>query len=492
MPLYPVLLALAFVFAAFADADVSVHAALRSFAIVIIGSAVLTALLVLALGPLRGGLASAAVILIGRSSTIEQAGLAAVLVALGVAVLLLVRRMWPNAEPVQRPTVTLNVLGLLLLASSVLTPALDGRLESIGLQQGAEPETLEPTNADAGARPPDIYVLLLDGYPRADTSQRLFGFDNADFLQDLRAMGFEIADGASANYMYTGLTLTSMQHDAYVDEIPDLDPVPIPFGTSLRAAINDNPVWDALRERGYVIATAKPPWENEAMRGADVFCGESTNDFEVFLVRQTLFGRALEAAWPSFQADVHRAAVDEAFDCLGRMSSATTAPKLVFIHVGSPHLPIVFEADGSPADASLFEDTRQALPLSDDEFAAAYVAQLEYLNERVLDAVTPLAARSDQPVVIVMSDHGSESRLDWTDTSRSDMAERFGILFASLTPRHPGLYDCQVTPIEVYPALLSAYLGESMSNPAPRYFYSAADAKLELSPIEDPDGNANC
>ena len=66
----------------------------------------------------------------------------------------------------------------------------------------------------------------------------------------------------ASNYMYTELTLASLFHMQYVDDIPDREAVQVPYGLSLRSTINSNPVWDELRSRGYVIATALSPWEN--------------------------------------------------------------------------------------------------------------------------------------------------------------------------------------------------------------------------------------
>ena len=104
-------------------------------------------------------------------------------------------------------------------------------------------------------------VLLLDGYPRADWYGRLFGGDNSAFLDGLEARGFSVADESTSNYMFTQLTLASMFHMRPVPEIPELEPVlngSMHGHPRLRNTINDNPVFDFLRDRGYRIVTFGP------------------------------------------------------------------------------------------------------------------------------------------------------------------------------------------------------------------------------------------
>lgn len=335
--------------------------------------------------------------------------------------------------------------------------------------------------------PPDIYVILLDGYPRADTLARLFDYDNTPFLDELRHRGFDVSAEATSNYMYTDLTLTSMFHMEYVDTIADRNEVSAPYGVSLRYAINNNPVWDDLRSRGYLVAATKAPWEEVALRSADVLCGVAPNDFELFLVRTTFAGHVLAMADPAIEADGHRAAVDEAFDCLGRMDEPTTQPKLVFVHVGSPHLPVVFTANGDAAPRDVFGYTAADPVAPRAAFEAAYLDQIEYLNGRVLASLTSLTQRADDPVVILMSDHGSEMGLDWGNARASDLRERFSSFFAARTPGHPFLFGQEPTPVQVFPTLLDAYLSEEVRIPQARYFVSTKQDELSLTEIPRPD-----
>ena len=57
---------------------------------------------------------------------------------------------------------------------------------------------------------PNIIHIVLDGYSRADVLQELYDFDNAEFLNSLRALGFTIVDDATVPYGQTLLTMNSV------------------------------------------------------------------------------------------------------------------------------------------------------------------------------------------------------------------------------------------------------------------------------------------
>ena len=487
LPIYPVVIAIAFVTATYFDADVSIHASIRPMVLALGASAVLTLLAITVAGPTRGPIAVTVAILVVRSGDVLHAAAAILLVILSTGAWVLAGRLGRPGSHIGNPTLLLNALSAFLVVGIGIGAFVSGAIWRIDLEQGGSfANGLTAASAPSHAQP-DIYLILLDGYPRADTLERLFDFDNAPFIDELRNRGFDVAEGSSSNYMYTSMTLASMLHMAYLQDIPRASLAATPYGVSLRSYINDNPVWTRLRALGYQIAANQAPWENVAMRNADLFCGDEVNDFELYLLRTTLIGPFVDLLNPSFQGDQHRALIDQAFGCLEQASVPTTTPKLVFTHVGGPHLPIVFTASGEPASHDLFGHTAQELPVTPARFQAGYTAEVEYLNGQVLTAIDRLLQRPDEPIVIVWSDHGSESHLNWADAARSDLAERFGNLFAARTPSHPTLFAGDATPVNLFATLFNGYYGTELTILANRHFVSPAEDKLEFSEVPDPD-----
>jgi len=487
VPVYPVAFALAFVVGAFFESDISIHAAIRPFLIVLVAGSLLTVLAVVTLGSTRGPVGLTLAILVARTVDARHLITAGLLLVIFVATWMVARRFQKIRSRLDRPTALLNLVSAFLMLAIFVSAALSGALWRIDLTQGRPlPGALGPA-VDVHRDRPDIYLILLDGYPRADTLTRLFDADNAPFVQHLRDRGFDVADASSSNYMYTAMSLASMLHMNYVQDLSDGAVVSTPYGASLRMDINHNPVWTRLRALGYEIVANQAPWENVAMRQSDLFCGGEVNDLELYLLRTTLIGSVVNLFDPSFVADQHRAAIKLAFDCLGKASAPTTSPRAVFIHVGGPHLPIVFDASGGPAALDVFGDTAHELAVPHDRFVSAYVAEVEYLNRRVLEAVDELLRRPDHPIIVVWSDHGSESRLDAHDAMKSDFAERFSNFFAARAPGMPRLFPADITPVNIFPTLFNAYFGTDLPLRVPRQFVSSADEKLNFTEVPDPD-----
>jgi len=81
-----------------------------------------------------------------------------------------------------------------------------------------------PEYAVEGEGGPNIYVIMLDGYPREDTLLETFGFDNSEFLEELRHLDLDVSSDARANYNKTWPALAAMFNGKYADEmLPDGD-----------------------------------------------------------------------------------------------------------------------------------------------------------------------------------------------------------------------------------------------------------------------------
>ena len=62
---------------------------------------------------------------------------------------------------------------------------------------------------DASREGPDIYAILLDGYPRADVLAHAFDIDNGPFVGALEERGFAVAGASHSDYIWTHTTVPS-------------------------------------------------------------------------------------------------------------------------------------------------------------------------------------------------------------------------------------------------------------------------------------------
>jgi hypothetical protein len=338
---------------------------------------------------------------------------------------------------------------------------------------------------------PDIYVILLDGYPRTDVLRRRFGIDNAAFLRALGDLGFDVGIDNHSNYTFTQLTLASMFQMRQLADVPELAPlIDQPGGhvNAMRDALIDSPGFATLRAAGYQIVVTQPGYEHVALRAAAdrVLEQGEMNDLERDVLKRTWLLDPLGALMPTLYTQSPRDRIVHAFDDLAQLpTEERTEPIFAWIHVPAPHLPLVIDADGRPLELGVrrFDaHDAQGFGMTKAQFAGAYAGEISYLDARVLTAVRALQAPSEQPapVILVMSDHGYGHDF-------ADVQARLSNLFAAYTPRAPGLFNDTKTLVNVLPTLFNRFLGTDFPRSADQFFLSPSVTDLlELTEVSNP------
>jgi hypothetical protein len=493
VPWHPVLLAAVIVIAFWMDAVVSPYPAIRPLVVAVVATAALTILAGLVLRNRHAG-AVAVTGIIGLLYTKHLVRLVADvapgmpplvlvlwLVAMALVVLLATRLVLRSTSGWRWPDATwlLNRVALVLLLATLLGGLVTGAFARgvAQLRQGAS----LPTGASAApVEGPDIYVVLLDGYPRADVLRHAFDFENGAFIGELEARGFEVADQAHSDYLWTHVSLASLLNMAYVEQIEILKPVVAGQAATyprVTDAVNHNPVFAIARQQGYKIVAVSGGFDQLTPREADVFLDTGQlNEFEVKLLNSTFLGQVFSTAAPTFASGQHGDRIRDSLRALAEVARAPrSAPRLVIAHVPSPHQPTVFRRDGSvlpvPVDDAFYADSAAQKGQSVEDFAANYRDHLSYLNQLVIGTLDDvLAASPEPPIIVFVADHGSASRVDWNATQPSDadpavLLERTGILFAALTPDHTDAFPEDVSPVNVFRYLFDAYF-ETQLGPA--------------------------
>ena len=473
VPWYPVVIAATIVIAAYVDVDVHAAALLRPLVVVVVGTLVVQVVLTLLLRDSdRAAIGMTLLLVLLKVPDIARLALALVLVAAIGAAIVLYARMHRRRPTVAAFNRVAAPASMLLLLSTLVTGVASGTVARTIADLSSPPRARALMQQQPAL---NIHLLMLDGYPRADTLQRVFGYDNGPFLRALERRGFEIAANSWSNYMWTEMTLSSMLHMQYVET-----------GTepSARRRIADNPVFDTLRRNGYRIAANVAPWESVRLRSADEVCGDGDiTEFEVLLLESSAarpINRALE---PAFILDRHRRHVESAFACLHDIDPGSTR-LFTLTHVPSPHFPVAFRSDGSPID-TYFRGNQNTFP-SIGELKDAYLGQLRYINARALEVIAHLVEVDPEAAIVVMSDHGSEAHMDWNDAARGDLDERFGILFATRTPGRSCVFAASSSPVNLFPQLFNEYLGTHAPLSPDRAFVSQISEQSAVTEIQLP------
>lgn len=460
VPLYPAAIVSAFILVSWGHAGLSLFLVLRPLLVAVGCTLGLTLMLAAVFGDRdRAGLVTAAMILMVLSIDDRTAALVAV-----VVIVLSVEGVWHRGRSfamARLATRLLTIISAVLMLAVVLDLANAGTWGDVGADLTRPPL---PAVGPATSEAPDIYVFLLDGYPGDRAASRATAFDADAFPAALERRGFDVTRDSYSNYLQTPLTLASMLTMRHLVDIPALAP---PHGPSardlrrLRAVLDDAPAFAELRAAGYTVTVVDPGYAHTELRRVDRFIPQpGPAELSLVLLKNTRLHRVIEAVAPGTMNGLARGRIEDAFSAAERIGAETSSgPRLVFVHVPAPHPPWVFEADGrprNPTNATFAGELDGTVQAGLD----AGFAQATYVGDRTISAIDSILGHADRPAaIVVMSDHGPTGGDSTTAPLSSDVETRASNFMAALTPGHPGLIGKRLTPVNLFPVLMDAYLG---------------------------------
>jgi hypothetical protein len=352
-----------------------------------------------------------------------------------------------------------------------------------------------PVPTAAAANLPDIYYIILDGYGRSDSLKTFYDFDNTPFLRALEERGFYVARHSRANYAQTGDSLPTSLNMNYLDVLLRERGQTENLFETQRRMIDENAVAACLRQRGYRYVYL---WTGNDVTRVDTADLELDSDsltppstFEAQVLGLSALGAAPQPAITgAFAGDYerHRGYILTAFHNLN-VVARLPYPKFVFAHISAPHPPFVFGPNGEAVNPRYpYTENDGSLLLgriTRQQYRSGYVAQLRYVNRRVLEAVDAIIRQSHRPpIMILQGDHGSRMNLDWSSQAKTDLREPFSILNAYLVPprvrRH--LYD-SITPVNSFRIMLTSLFGANYPPLPDRSFFATPDHPLRFTEV---------
>jgi hypothetical protein len=344
----------------------------------------------------------------------------------------------------------------------------------------SQPVGNRPAAGSASSGGPDIYLIVLDEYANSAVLKEVFGFDNREFEDSLRHLGFTIPQLVRSNYVHTLLSIPSLLNFSHLTRLTaELGPRATD-PTLPDYLVENNRTAAFLRERGYKflffpsqwwISTARnrnADWEFHPWTGFNLFREATRSDLRRFLVRSTLLDFVTRGnhAW---DAEHVRRTLAE----LERVPERQE-PTLAFAHILNPHSPYVFTADCRDLNGN-------AAGTISSPKEHPYVGQIQCLNRMVLRLVGSLIQNSPEPpIILLQGDHGSNllrysSAESASAVSPAQARERFGAFGAYYLPRGGGrLFADTVTVVNVLRKVLNHYFDAGLP-PAPDQLYMSLE-----------------
>lgn len=270
---------------------------------------------------------------------------------------------------------------------------------------------------------PDIYVLALDGYPRADVLREAFQFDNAPFLDALAAQG--MGDAGVVETVYTE-PVQALAACFNLAPVSTWLPETLPDNARahyIQRALDQGRLLPALRERGYksigfdpgIEALRPSPQFDRTLKPMTVL-----GEFERILCDRTIAARALQ--WYFYvryrnpvywQFEPTRRYVEFTLERWPRLASETSEqPRFMFAYVPVPEPPFLFREGGGRAYPYAIGPLDTARLFFDPQIhRRAFVDQVEFLNRQIVGAVREIQSNKKRPaLIVIMSLRGAALR----------------------------------------------------------------------------------
>ena len=343
---------------------------------------------------------------------------------------------------------------------------------------------------------PNIYLIIIDEYPRADVAKDIFGYDNSSFISALKKNHFLIAENSHNNYMYTASSIPSMLNFEYINYLADIYGRNSPDTKPLDDLFDDNRLFQFLKTADYTIVAYPSFYKTINYENPDISISGTG-----FIGRHSEFTEKLLNLTPYIALDKLNSLWDTrhykrekiALDTLPQMTEIAS-PHFVFVHLAGVHVPYVFNEDGSfTAYQNVFDENSKFEP---QEKLTALFNQTRYIEKRVLEAVDKILTQSKQPpIIVIISDHGIRHTFPEMVTNDQKIRSRFTNLCAVHLPGFESTqFDHDMTLVNLFRYILNHYFGTNLEILENRFYqgrlkhqYDNVEITEQISQIEMKD-----
>jgi hypothetical protein len=283
-------------------------------------------------------------------------------------------------------------------ANHPLVASSDSRLWSTALQK--------PVQVRA-ARLPDIYFVIPDDYARPDVLKHYFHYNDAGFLRRLRQRGFVVSDQARSPYSDSEMNIAAALNMDYLGGLARILGKNSQDVRPVRRLIADNRASRLLKSLGYRYVHLDTDEVTFPVGNPHISPLAAPDSFPNLWLRNSvlrLLGGTLGFN-ASATGERFRKSIRSMFSRLAAVPG-DPGPKFVVFHTLLPHDPYIYGAEGQPVT---FPDSSDQAPGSKLGMRY-YLAQLRFLNRKLLEAVDAILAQSKAPpVIVIQSDEGFQA-----------------------------------------------------------------------------------
>jgi len=273
---------------------------------------------------------------------------------------------------------------------------------------------------------PDVYLMLLEGYPRSDILLEQIGYNNLFFESAMKSAGFTIPRASRSRYSDADAAAASLLN---LDYLPTHNEF-VESSQAWRRACRENRLFAVVKSLGYRVVSVSSGlecWRNSQHIDTQYCLKRVPTEFEIALLTRTALGRILDGVCTWRYGDVtiwrdipRRARTLDVFAQLSVLAGqASNVPRLICTHLSLPGFPLLFTATGE-LPAPLLSDQNGGLESSPRDFTAAYAEQITFTNRQLLALVRQIKTTAQRPAaILIVSLNGTPFPQTLADTAET-------------------------------------------------------------------------
>lgn len=314
---------------------------------------------------------------------------------------------------------------------------------------------------------PNVYYIILDGYPDARTLERVYDFDNIEFLSYLDERRFFVPADSHSNYAKTVPSMTSALNMAYLVDHAKYDNESLnrDFSLDIKLMFWDNEIMKVFADNGYSTVNIKSGYrtvdlisvvQNTECEGGK---GPLTSRLMILLTDTSM----LKFANVQLYENNKKNDILCTFNSLPNISAKYDEPIFVFAHILLPHPPYLFGIGGE-------ELSPETLDLGNQSWdnVELFVGQVQFTNSKLEKTIDSILKNSQdekrESVIILQGDHGTNVDFDPNNITQEGVMNRMHILNAYHLPgieTPEELMGEKITPVNTFRIISNIYLGQN-------------------------------
>ena len=262
----------------------------------------------------------------------------------------------------------------------------------------------------------DVYHILLDEHASTSSLKNYFNYDNSNFENFLKDEGFFIPEFSIANYKYTAYAIPSILNMDYITTEWESEKE---LETIAKRTLEENSVTKNFKQLDYEIISIHNEYNFQPSEDAIIKCDSNVRSLKLLFfyidntpltIVKNLGFSILDQTSNSGKGDRSYQPLIEnrvcAFNELLNIEKEFPKPIFFHAHLNLPHSPYLFDSDGN------IINTRS---LTEDQIPSAYLEQLQYTDNKIMEIVKKLLEKEPKPIIIIQSDHGFRFKIDSND-----------------------------------------------------------------------------